>query len=38
MLVALVGNIDPGDADLPGRYAMLVRSVISLIIFGLTYV
>jgi len=38
MLVTLVGNIDPGDADLPGRYAMLARCVVSLIIVGLTYV
>ena len=37
-VVAAIGELDPGGAELPGWYAMLARSVVSLVIFSLTYV
>lgn len=36
-VTSYTGGIDVGDADLPGRYAMLTRSVISFIIFLLIF-
>lgn len=37
-IVSSVGNIDVGDAEVPGRYAMLVRAVASFGTFLLTFV
>jgi hypothetical protein len=37
-IVSSIGGIDVGDAELPGRYAMLVRSIVSLVTLILTYV
>ena len=36
-VASFTGDIDVGDAELPGRYAMLIRSVVSLGIFPLTF-
>lgn len=36
--VSVIGDVDVGDADVPGRYAMLVRSVVSFGVFLLTLV
>ena len=38
LIVSSIGNIDVGDAEVPGRYAMLIRSVVSLGTFLLTFV
>ena len=37
-IASSVGDIDVGDAELPGRYAMLVRSAVSLAALLLTFV
>jgi hypothetical protein len=37
-IVSSIGNIDVGDAEVPGRYAMLIRSLLSLGAFLLTLV
>lgn len=36
-VVSSFGNIDVGDAELPGRYAMLIRSILSFVTLLLTY-
>ena len=36
-IVSSVGKIDVGDADVPGKYAMLVRSIVSVSTLLLTY-
>ena len=37
-IVSSVGSIDVGDAEVPGRYAMLVRAIVSLVTLALTFV
>jgi hypothetical protein len=37
-IVSSSGNIDVGGAELPGRYAMLVRAIVSLVTLLLTFV
>lgn len=37
-IVSSIGDIDVGDAEVPGRYAMLIRSLLSLGAFLLTLV
>ncbi len=37
-IVSFIGGIDVGGAELPGRYAMLARSIVSLVTLILTYV
>lgn len=36
-IVSSVGDIDVGDAEVPGRHAMLIRSVVSISTFLLTF-
>ena len=38
MIVSSIGGIDVGSAELPGRFAMLARSIVSIIILALTYI
>ena len=37
-IVSYAGNIDVGDADVPGRYAMVIRSILSFVTLLLAYV
>lgn len=37
-IVSSIGNIDVGDAELPGKHAMLVRSILSFATLLLTFV
>lgn len=37
-IVSSIGNIDVGDAELPGKHAMLIRSILSLVTLLLTFV
>lgn len=36
-VVSFIGNVDVGDAEVPGKHAMLIRSVVSLGTFLLTF-
>jgi hypothetical protein len=38
ILVSFAGSLDVGDAELPGRFAMLARSLVSIVIIVLTYI